>query len=479
MNDSRERSKSGKGPRTGGRKPRPGARPKPQGGQARRPPRRPAPVPSEPLPVIELTIDALATGGEGVGRADDGRVAFVPQSAPGDRLRVALTEVKAKYARGVIEAVLEPAAVRVEPPCPLFVAGTCGGCQWQHLARETQLQAKTDIVARELRKAIARGTELRPMIAEVPEYHWRRRARLHYARPHNAKAAILGFYAGRGRRITDLDTCPQLAPALSDTLAILRTHLAAHLGSRGTIDILAGSDGHVHVAISGYCAPRRAARLVGKAGVHGTIMGVALYPPANEPDRARGVEPHAGAGSLAVNEWGKRSIMLEPGLRGRADLFAQASYAGNQALLRAVDSACGPRTDKRVLELFAGTGNFTRSLEGDALEIVASDSRDVPWRPELVVGDALEVVTELLEDGQYFDLVVLDPPRTGAAALMPALIDLHPQRIVYISCDPATLARDVERLVASGYRAEYVQPLDLMPQTSHIELVVALTAVES
>lgn len=474
-----QRRQSGKGRSSKKPAARPASRPDNRPDSRRRPGgRRPQPAQAEPLPVIEVTIDALATGGEGLGRGADGRVVFVPRSAPGDKLRVALTESKAKYARGVIQEVIEPAPERIEPACHLFASGKCGGCQWQHLNKEHQSRAKAAIVARELRKAIGRGMTMMPMVAEVPGFKWRRRARLHYARPHGAKAALLGFYAGRGRRIADVESCPQLAPALADTVAILREHLTPHLGSRGSIDILAGHDGHVHVAISGYCSPRWASKLVGKAGVHGTIMGVALYPPRGDDSGRASSRPDRGAGSLASNEWGKRSIPLELGFKGRADLFAQASAAGNEALKATVQRACGPLADQRVLELFAGAGNFTRALASEAGEVVAVDSRPVPWHRELVVGDAAAVVANLIDDGQYFDLVVLDPPRTGAAEVMPGLLELHPERIVYVSCDPATLARDIETLAAGGYRAEFAQPLDLMPQTSHVEVVVALSSTD-
>ena len=436
----------------------------------------PRPTPG-PRRSIELTIDALATGGAGVGRDDAGRVTFVPRSAPGDRLQVTLIEEKKKFARGAIETVLQPAEGRVEPECALFTEERCGGCQWQHLDASLQVRAKAAIVARELRQLSVRGVPIMPMIAPVPPYKWRRRARLHYARERGARAAAVGFYAPRGRRIADAERCPQLVPALNDALAILREQLAPHLGSRGHIDVLAGHEGHVHVAITGYCSPRWAAKLVGKSGLHGTIMGVALFPPARDPDRSRPL-PSPGAGSRAPMEWGKRSIPLEPSLRGRADLFAQASAEGNAALLDAVDRACGSRAGLRVLELFAGAGNLTRVLERETLELLATDVRPVPWMRQLAVGDALDVIEDLIDDGQYFDLVVLDPPRAGAAELMPALLELHPARVVYVSCDPATLARDLETLQAGGYRAEYAQPLDLMPQTAHIEIVVALSAAE-
>lgn len=452
-------------------------------GQGREQAEQPAAAPVE-QENVELTIDTLASGGAGVGRDAGGRVLFVPKSAPGDRLLVQITEQKKSYARGRIVEVLQAGEGRAEPVCPLFVDDRCGGCQWQHLSAEVQARAKQDIVARELRKLVARGMRVLPIIAETPAYKWRRRARLHYARPHGATRALVGFYGAGDRRVVDVDACPQLTPALADALALVREHLAPHLGSRGHIDMLAGHDGHVHVTITGYCAPRRAAKLVGKAGVHGTIMGVALYQPAHKSARLeeRGrtqreeADEDSGENPAEPMQWGKRYVPLEPGLRGRADLFAQASEAGNRALVEAVDQAAGPRAEKRVLELFAGSGNLSRVLERDARSLTVSDSRAVPWMRDMVVGEADRVLIELLEDGRYFDLVVLDPPRTGAAEVMDALVDLHPQRIVYVSCDPATLARDLERLVEGGYRAEYAQPLDLMPQTAHVEVVVALSA---
>lgn len=427
---------------------------------------------------VELSIAAIASGGEGVGRDDDGRVTFVPRSALGDRLRVAIHQQRKSYARGAIDEILEPSAVRTKPECPLFEDARCGGCQWQHMTQAAQVEAKAAIVARELRALEAEGMEIRPMIAPVSAYKWRRRARLHYARIHGHKSAIIGFHGARDRRITDVARCPQLVPALNDALAIVREHLAPHLGSRGHIDMLAGHDGHVHLAITGFCSPRWAQKLVGKAGVHGTIIGVGLYPPARARDklerkgRADDIE-QAGAQPM---EWGKRAIPLEPGFKGRADLFAQASLDGNRALLKAVDDACGPRTGKRILEFFAGSGNLTRILERDALAVLSTDSRRVRWMRGMVCGDADAVADDLIEDGQYYDTIVLDPPRTGALSLMHALLDLHPETLVYVSCDPATLARDLAVLTAGGYRAEYAQPIDLMPQTAHVEVVVRLMA---
>jgi 23S rRNA (uracil1939-C5)-methyltransferase len=138
-----------------------------------------------------------------------------------------------------------------------------------------------------------------------------------------------------------------------------------------------------------------------------------------------------------------------------------------------VRAALGPLPGQRVLELHAGTGNLTRLLD-EAAEVVAVDSRRVPWPTPVVAGVAHEVARALATEGRAFDIALLDPPRTGASELMEPLLALAPGRIVYVSCDPATLARDIEALARGGYRPERAQPLDLMPQTAHVEVVVTL-----
>ncbi|MCG8419394.1 MAG: TRAM domain-containing protein [Proteobacteria bacterium] len=415
--------------------------------------------------VVDVVIQTIAAGGDGVGPDGSGRITFIPGTAPTERVRARLEESKKNYARAELIEVIEPSPSRVEPVCPLFSARRCGGCQWQHLDLAEQHRAKTAIVERELRRHIAGGLQLLPMACDVAPYKWRRRARLHWFRPRGAERASIGFFGPRSHRVADVDACPQMTRALSDVLSVIRSELGPHLGSRGSIELLAGHNGEVHVSIDGWCSPKWASRLIGKGGLVGTIVGVVLHD--RKADRDSAIQ------------WGKRSISLEPGLRGRADRFAQASETGNQALLAAVDRACGDREGQRIIEFYAGTGNLTRVLaRGKPAEVVATDSRRVSWRHDLRIGPAQDIACELVEDGYYFDLAVLDPPRIGAKELLSPLIELHPARIVYASCDPATLARDLDVLVESGYRAPWAQPLDLMPQTAHVEVVVRLDAVE-
>ncbi|MEM9491206.1 MAG: TRAM domain-containing protein, partial [Myxococcota bacterium] len=451
-------------------------------------------------PVVVINVHALAAGGDGIGPDQNGRMTFVPHAAPGEVIKARITMAKKDFARAELLAVVTPSPDRVEPECALFAERQCGGCQWQHIDMAMQHRAKGEIVARELRRCVARGMDLLPLRGAVAPYRWRRRVRLHWSRQRGSERAVIGFFSPRSHHIVDVERCPQMERAVADVVTTLRTELAPHLGSRGDIEILAGHDGHVHVSITGFCSPKWASRLVGKGGLLGTIVGVALKKRPGVGDRAGGNPQRLGAdrgdergndddefagGSGGSDgpprrnrtlEWGKRNIAVEPGLRGRADHFAQASQAGNQALLAAVESACGPRDGKRVVEFYAGAGNLTRILAAGAAELVTTDSRPAPWAvraprsagaaapaPALTidsrVGPADEVAEDLIEDGYYFDLAVLDPPRTGASELMAPLLELRPERIVYVSCDPATLARDLDALMAGGYRPISAQPL--------------------
>ncbi len=395
---------------------------------------------------VELTIESLAAGGDGVARDAEGRVTFVPLTAVGDRVRARITEQKKRFARAEVEEVVVASPDRVAPTCPLYAE--CGGCQWQHLSDAAQAAAKQAIVASALRRAIDDGLELRPLQVPVPAFGWRRRARLHWVKRRKDRGVVLGFYKRGSHHIVDVAECPQLEPALQAALTSVRESLTPVLSGTGQLSMIAGHTGDVHLAIHGNCSNPEAA--LGAGGIAGVRAG--------------------------RRSWGSEQVELEAGLTGSAAQFAQASRGGNEALRDAVDEATRPRDGLRILELYAGRGNLTRTLADGAKRVIAVDTDvgdkldRVSWRK----GDVAEVVASLVEGEREFQLAVLDPPRAGAAEVLPALVALRPPRIVYVSCDPATLGRDVDRLRTAGYRAVYAQPIDLMPQTAHVEVVVAL-----
>jgi len=403
--------------------------------------------------IVELTIDALAAGGDGVGREPSGRVVMVARTAPGDRVRARLVEEHARWARGELVEVVALGPARVEAPCPL--AATCGGCPWQHVDLDAQRAAKTALVAGPLRRLLAGGLELRPIATPVAAWGWRRRARLHWIRP-KGRPAVIGFFGARSRRIVDVAACPQLDPALDAALGAVRGALGSALRESGEIHLAAGAGGRVHVVVDGPVDPDAAAPLVGTAGIDGVV-----------------VRPRGARGGAVVH--GAARIDLEPDLAGAADDFAQASAAGNDALRAEVTAALGPGPGA-LLELFAGAGNFTRDAVAAGWTVTASDRNPAPalagtrW----ITGAADEVVAGLAAGGDAFDAVLLDPPRTGAREVCAVLGRLGARRVVYVSCDPPTLGRDAELLAGQGYTPRWARPLDLMPQTAHVEVVCLL-----
>jgi 23S rRNA (uracil1939-C5)-methyltransferase len=394
---------------------------------------------------VELEVTALAAGGDGVARDSQGRVTFIPRTAIGDRVIVKLVEEKKRFARGEVVSLVTPSSDRVEAPCPHFKAG-CGGCQWQHIARPAQLAAKQTIVEGALRKLP--GLVVEKIADPARPYGWRRRARFHVV------GGQVGLFAHASNQLIPIDHCPQLEPLLDDAL---RASIAEE-PTDGELHLLLGHDGSVAVSLG---------------------------------DAPVGI---AGAASEVIE--------IEPGLQGRAADFAQASRAGNLALIAVTRAALGMGPGK-LLELYAGAGNLTRGFSDDGWTVVASDAV-APAKPlegvRFELGTAREVARRLakraakaahrgpvehasgaltrgslaIREEPVFDAIVLDPPRAGAADALEAIAALHAPVIVYVSCDPSTLARDAEALAAAGYRAERAWPIDMMPQTSHVEVVMKL-----
>jgi 23S rRNA (uracil1939-C5)-methyltransferase len=390
-------------------------------------------IPMGPLAgdVIELEITSLAAGGDGVARDAGGRVTFVPRTAPGDRVRARVVKTTSTLAYAEMIELVEASPARVEPPCPHFELG-CGGCAWQHVARDEQLRAKQTIVSSALRRLAQ--LDLHPIRDPAPPLGWRRRARFHVVGGH------VGLYELGTRDVLPIQHCPQLEPALDVAYAMVRSASPPD----GELALVIGQAGEVAVGVQ---KPwRLGERIVGRAGVKGVVTPETRY--------------------------GMPLVEIEPALSVEPWDFAQASAAGNAALIEIVRGAVG-QGPGRLVELFAGGGNFTRAFIVDDWDIVASDvtapSRTLPVK--FIVGEAAAVLEKNLG---VIDVLVLDPPRTGAADCIDAIVRLAPPKIVYISCDPATLARDAEKLVAAGYHATDAWPVDLMPQTAHVEVVLRL-----
>ena len=419
---------------------------------------------SSPAGVV-VELDSLAPGGDAAGRqraggtpgdtsssAGDGRVVFVPLGAPGERVRVSLVREKERVAWGELVAIERAGPDRVAPACPLF--GSCGGCQWQHVTLEAQHRAKKTIVERALALPA-----IEPVVAAGPPLGYRDRAKL--AVGQGSAPRPVGFRARRSHAVVDVPTCPLLSPALDAVLPAVRA-LAAQLPAGAEIDLQAGAEGvHVNVAQldgAGAALVRRDADRLLAAGVAGVALAGKHLIGRTEVDAAE-----RGGAPLPVPAGG----------------FAQVGRAGNAVLVARVLAAVGPAPGV-VLELHAGSGNFTRELTAVATRVVACEGdpaavargrRAAPkaeWNGSGRLPDIADIAA---------DVVVLDPPREGADAAHLAAATRARRRVVYVSCDAQTLARDARRIVAAGFRLASAQAIDLMPQTFHVEVIAVFDRV--
>jgi 23S rRNA (uracil1939-C5)-methyltransferase len=421
--------------------------------------------------VVRLAIESIAAGGEGVGRLEDGRVVFVHRTAPGDRVEARLTQRGKRWARGRLLRVLEPSPDRRDAPCAFYAE--CGGCTLEHLVYPAQLAAKRRIVADALARIGGVEVEVPEVVPSPREHRYRNRVSFALRRLGGGRVEA-GFHAiDDPDRIVDVDgRCLLPEEPISAVWDRMRAAWGpdARLlpsGERLRLTLRATAAGGVALLVEGGYAPGRPDDLL--AAVPG-LLAVWHRPGETRPELI------AGAPGLPET-WGEETVELS----GAAFLQVNRSAA---ALLEAhVMEQVGDVAGLRVVDAYCGIGLHTRRLARAGAHVVgveldedavAAARHAAPENAEFVAAP----VEEVLPDHLPAELVILNPPRAGVAAeVADALLAAPPERIVYVSCDPATLARDVRRL-ATGFRLEEVRCFDLFPQTAHVETVAVLERIE-
>jgi 23S rRNA (uracil1939-C5)-methyltransferase len=367
--------------------------------------------------VVSLTLTGMAPTGEAIGR-HAGLVVFVPFGLPGEEVIVRLVERKRDFARGEIIQRMTDAATRVVPVCPYF--GRCGGCDWQHVTYDEQLRIKTAIVAEQLaRIGKLADPPVLPCVGSPSAYEYRNHTRLHVTADEQ-----LGYRAARSHTIVPVTDCPILEPQLRRRLGQLAT----------------------------------------------------------------GCDIPQGTSEIELRTWGDAVEVAGFAYRTSEGAFFQANTAIAGLLVEALLAALAPSGGERVLDLYCGVGLFTVPVGQRVAQIVGVesgstaaadavlnlDAASVPGR--ILVQDVAKALRDPIVTSRAWDAIVLDPPRTGVDALaLEALIALRAPRLFYISCEPATLARDLRALINRGYTLEWAQPYDMFPQTRHVETFVVLT----
>lgn len=437
-----------------------------------RPPRkRPAPARSKPRAAppprnVEITIEAIGARGDGVARLLGDQV-FVPFTVPGDQV---VARVEGRRGDGLVAALIEvvvPGPARAAPPCPLF--GRCGGCSLQHLDDDTYTEWKRGLLLTQLARHGLGQVPVGPLVRVPPGS--RRRATLSFHRKKGA--TILGFNARASHSVIDVERCLLLDQALGALLAPLRimlTELVAE-GEGGDVVVTAGENGlDVLVEADARLDLFDREKLAAFADAH---------------DLARLSWRRPGAGFLdpisrrrpAIVHFG--GIAVEPPPGG----FLQPTKGGELAIAEAVRHGIGDA--RSVIDLFAGCGSFTFPLAVEGRIVHAVEGEEAPIRAleAAAQGQGLNVTAEirdlarrplLAHEFKKFEALLFDPPRAGALAQAEQLAEAGPARVVAVSCNPATLARDLDVLVKAGYRVDGITPIDQFPFSAHLEAVAVL-----
>jgi 23S rRNA (uracil1939-C5)-methyltransferase len=386
---------------------------------------------------VQLRAGPIVFGGACLSHLEDGRVVFISFAAPGELVEAAIERSHNDYLEAVVVRIIEPSPHRTEPPCELF--GQCGGCQLQHITYAEQLRAKEEVVREQLRR-IGRLDEaaVRPIVGAEHPWAYRNHLRFSTGRMYGD----LGFIRRGGRALMKVESCPIADPWLNERLGELQGH------GRGLHQV-----------------QMRRSPATGDYLVYPEMPG-APFPTGQDSYRE----------SLAGHEF-----------QVQASAFFQVNAAQAEQMVRLVGSAL-PRQGRLLVDAFAGVGTFAVIFAGRFERVIAiEESRQASADAEvnIRVTPNVEMRAGKVEEILPFldaapDAVLLDPPRPGCApAVLEAIARFRPARVVYVSCNPSTLARDLRLLVDSGYTLDHVTPLDMFPQTGHIECVSQLTLADA
>lgn len=436
--------------------------------------------------VHTLRIQGYTAEGMGVGRLE-GQVVFVPGVISGELWEVLLVKVSKNVLWGKGLRLLEPSPERTAPDCPY--AGKCGGCQYRHMSYAEELRAKRARVQDALTRLGGVDVRVPPVLGAEDPLRYRNKVQFPVAE------GKIGFYRSRSHQVIDVEDCLLQPPQASNVRRAVLDWMEAfqipaydETGRRGLVRHLYVRVNHrgqvlCCLVIHGKKLPhsRELTDLLRERvpGLAGIVVNVNLR------------DTNVILGEEFFSLWGQDFLEEELcGLTFRLSVpsFFQVNRAQTQRLYRLALEFAGLSGQETVLDLYCGIGSISLVLAGQAGQVVGAeivpeavaDARDNAkangiQNARFFLGDAGEVAAKLAQEDLHPHVVVVDPPRKGLGEEVPGILAaLDPARVVYVSCDPATLARDVKRFQALGYRFDRVQPVDLFPRTAHVETIVLL-----
>ena len=453
-------------------------------------------MPLQKNQIISLTIQRLSGDGSGVGHWE-GEAVFVPGTAPGDQIQARIVKDCKRYAFGIVDTLETASPDRIPVDCP--VAGPCGGCSLRHLRYQAELQAKEDSVADAFRRIGGLNVPIQPILPSPEVDRYRNKVQYPVGKDKNGHLCI-GFYAGRSHRIVPCADC-KLQPAVLNEIGNTLCGLLEQYGIQ-PYDEQSGKGLVRHIFL--------------RRGAHSGQIMVCLVctrpslPHADEIVRQLCSRFDAIRTILINVNQEKTNVIL--GLKNQilygsgfiedtlCDVpvqlgplsFYQVNTPGAEQLYKVAAAYAAPTPDDLLLDLYCGMGTIGLSMVQHCRELIgveiipeaiesakANASRmgaDVAAKSRFFCADAGQAASRLASEGLAPDIIVVDPPRKGCdQATLSAIIKMAPRRLVYVSCNPATAARDCAILAQSGYSVDKVQPVDMFPRTGHVECVISLS----
>ncbi|MCY3824473.1 MAG: class I SAM-dependent RNA methyltransferase [Nitrospinae bacterium] len=435
--------------------------------------------------IHEERVESIATGGAGVARLD-GRAVFIPKTAAGDTVRFRVVKEKGKYLIGELEEIIRAGPARTAPPCAHW--SDCGGCALQHVTPQAQAEAKKRIFLDALARIGKIDLRVPVQTVALPGNEERYRVRARF----QIRGSGLGFFTPGARRLVEVEDCLLVEPSIANALGQARHLLQAEPRTRRIEAVEMTSLGEAEEAAVGLYLHAVGHRDRGNCKIDPRTLSAwkkfaeeNRFPLATAGRRGPGGPPRWRAQYRPDMEHPELCLGVSP------ESFIQPNRALNRLLVKSVIEECRLNDEALVLDLYCGAGNFSLPLAVRSKRVLGVEENPYAVadaglnREENGVENAEflhssvhkltkeEVVSKL--GGQKPGVVVLDPPRKGALDAMPLISALAPDRVVYVSCNPATLARDARELAASGYRARAAYVFDMFSHTAHLETLTSWT----
>lgn len=403
---------------------------------------------------IELRLEKMAHGGEALG-FHEGKAIFVAGGIAGERVRVEVEEDHRSWARARLTEIIEPSPYRTRPLCPYF--GRCGGCQWQHIDYQAQLRFKREILAEQLSRIGGLETEVLPTIPSPWSWHYRNSVRFRIA-----PEGRLAFQALRTNELVVIEECYILHPLVEEILEALEMELPPLVSLKVKVGVRTGQQLLI-LETAGKETPELSTELP---------ISCVLIPPSGPPV------------VMAGNDFIQEEVAGKL-FRISAMSFFQANTPQAEKMVELVEEFLAPEGGETLLDGYCGVGLFGLALAEKVAKVIGVEENPFAVNDALLNAEAQGVTNAVfIQDRmeralkqlkEKVDLAVVDPPRTGMEReALEGLLRLKPRKIAYVSCDPATLARDLAFLAKGGYELEKVQPVDMFPQTFHIESISLL-----